>query len=55
MIIPWDVINTMGFNTSPTSFLDISRDFRKFIGRNLASPIGFHGFFDLTIASCDVE
>jgi hypothetical protein len=51
MIIPWDVVNTVGFDTSPTSFLDIGSDLSKLIGRNLASPVCFYGLFDLTIAT----
>ena len=51
IIIPWDVVNAMGFDACPAGPLDVGRGFGKLIGRDLGSPIGFYGLFDLTIAT----
>jgi hypothetical protein len=46
---PRDVVNTMGLDACPASFLDIGSNLSKLICRCLASPVGFYGLLDLAI------
>lgn len=45
----------MSFDTGPAGLLDISCDLGELVGRNLASPVGLYGLFDLTITACEYE
>ena len=49
---PWDQINFGLLETGPGSLLDVGSDFGQVIGRDLAGPVSFDGFFHLTVRTC---
>ena len=49
---PGDQINLSRLETVPGSLLDVGSDFGQVIGRDLAGPVSFDGFFHLTVRTC---
>ena len=51
MHVPGDEVHTPLFEAGPASLLDIGGSLGKFIGRELASPVGLHSFLNLTVCT----
>jgi len=49
--LPGDGINALGLDACPAGLLHLCGSFCEIISRDLSGPVGFDGFFDLTVGT----